>query len=201
MIHAGQGTYFNGGFYADFPDHQIFYSHVLETFRLMKHDNVFQYDLCIPSGADTKLDTPDISEANSFLKILTEKKLHEGFNYELDELALDSAENLIFGLMAARVRLINDNQANMPIGKIGFSCAFKFKAWRLNTNAKSLGILPFFYFHGYSSETTFPVPDNYKKPSPSIVNDEKYLLRSRICLLYTSPSPRDRTRSRMPSSA
>ena len=25
--------------------------------------------------------------------------------------------------------------------------------------------------------------------------------RSRICLLYTSPSPRDRTRSRMPSSA
>ena len=26
-------------------------------------------------------------------------------------------------------------------------------------------------------------------------------IRSRICLLYTSPSPRDRTRSRMPSSA
>ena len=25
--------------------------------------------------------------------------------------------------------------------------------------------------------------------------------RSRLCLLYTSPSPRDRTRSRMPSSA
>ena len=25
--------------------------------------------------------------------------------------------------------------------------------------------------------------------------------RARICLLYTSPSPRDRTRSRMPSSA
>ena len=27
------------------------------------------------------------------------------------------------------------------------------------------------------------------------------LLRSNSCLLYTSPSPRDRTRSRMPSSA
>ena len=27
------------------------------------------------------------------------------------------------------------------------------------------------------------------------------LLRFGICLLYTSPSPRDRTRSRMPSSA
>ena len=29
----------------------------------------------------------------------------------------------------------------------------------------------------------------------------KPLERSIICLLYTSPSPRDRTRSRMPSSA
>ena len=28
-----------------------------------------------------------------------------------------------------------------------------------------------------------------------------YLLGTSICLLYTSPSPRDRTRSRMPSSA
>ena len=41
---------------------------------------------------------------------------------------------------------------------------------------------------------------------PEVHNDEKvdgdkamHILRS--CLLYTSPSPRDRTRSRMPSSA
>ena len=32
-------------------------------------------------------------------------------------------------------------------------------------------------------------------------NGELYLINSHICLLYTSPSPRDRTRSRMPSSA
>ena len=30
---------------------------------------------------------------------------------------------------------------------------------------------------------------------------ERLLRRSQDCLLYTSPSPRDRTRSRMPSSA
>ena len=30
---------------------------------------------------------------------------------------------------------------------------------------------------------------------------EKILKKENICLLYTSPSPRDRTRSRMPSSA
>ena len=33
--------------------------------------------------------------------------------------------------------------------------------------------------------------------SPPIVENENFS----ICLLYTSPSPRDRTRSRMPSSA
>ena len=35
-------------------------------------------------------------------------------------------------------------------------------------------------------------------------NDEAFqrsLSRAKVCLLYTSPSPRDRTRSRMPSSA
>ena len=31
--------------------------------------------------------------------------------------------------------------------------------------------------------------------------NDKLVLRTGICLLYTSPSPRDRTRSRMPSSA
>ena len=30
---------------------------------------------------------------------------------------------------------------------------------------------------------------------------DKYHAFVRVCLLYTSPSPRDRTRSRMPSSA
>ena len=36
-----------------------------------------------------------------------------------------------------------------------------------------------------------------KKP----FNEKDIIARSTSCLLYTSPSPRDRTRSRMPSSA
>ena len=43
-----------------------------------------------------------------------------------------------------------------------------------------------------------------KTPPNSIEAEEALLgsaLLSRDCLLYTSPSPRDRTRSRMPSSA
>ena len=38
----------------------------------------------------------------------------------------------------------------------------------------------------------------------NIISDEPFLAENRVhyvCLLYTSPSPRDRTRSRMPSSA
>ena len=39
-----------------------------------------------------------------------------------------------------------------------------------------------------------------KQPAIEIESQLEYLLTN-ICLLYTSPSPRDRTRSRMPSSA
>ena len=38
-------------------------------------------------------------------------------------------------------------------------------------------------------------------PSHKIVNPLEVLKKNKNCLLYTSPSPRDRTRSRMPSSA
>ena len=37
------------------------------------------------------------------------------------------------------------------------------------------------------------------RPNKSLVSKNE--MQDRICLLYTSPSPRDRTRSRMPSSA
>jgi len=37
--------------------------------------------------------------------------------------------------------------------------------------------------------------------SSAALNEEQLDLQRKVCLLYTSPSPRDRTRSRMPSSA
>ena len=52
-------------------------------------------------------------------------------------------------------------------------------------------------------ELTYAVPDhnvptkNQDKP----IEDPISALQVETCLLYTSPSPRDRTRSRMPSSA
>eukprot|EP00656_Telonema_subtile_P046536 TRINITY_DN53018_c0_g1_i1.p1 TRINITY_DN53018_c0_g1~~TRINITY_DN53018_c0_g1_i1.p1 ORF type:complete len:116 (+),score=1.20 TRINITY_DN53018_c0_g1_i1:150-497(+) len=51
----------------------------------------------------------------------------------------------------------------------------------------------------YQWNSIYPqLGDTYQKATPWVAaeNDPNY-----ICLLYTSPSPRDRTRSRMPSSA
>ena len=41
----------------------------------------------------------------------------------------------------------------------------------------------------------------YLYPNPDVVMLGRLKTRDLTCLLYTSPSPRDRTRSRMPSSA
>ena len=41
---------------------------------------------------------------------------------------------------------------------------------------------------------------DYKEDLEPILNDMAFIM-DRLCLLYTSPSPRDKTVSRMPSSA
>jgi len=61
------------------------------------------------------------------------------------------------------------------------------------------------------SDTDIPVDVTIKAFNPLIPGDAeaggipvavlRYVLHNKTCLLYTSPSPRDRTRSRMPSSA
>ena len=42
---------------------------------------------------------------------------------------------------------------------------------------------------------------NYDPAPASPNNDDEWELQSNACLLYTSPSPRDKRQSRMPSSA
>ena len=42
---------------------------------------------------------------------------------------------------------------------------------------------------------------NFVKENPSIIGNTINLTEPKICLLYTSPSPRDKRQSRMPSSA
>ena len=74
------------------------------------------------------------------------------------------------------------------------------KTWGTNSNLQVIKIIIVFGITGSLAAWL-------SKPFISFLNivDEgtflSWILRLIICLLYTSPSPRDRTRSRMPSSA
>ena len=57
---------------------------------------------------------------------------------------------------------------------------------------------------GYASDTVFDIKEGRKYIKISMINNQESVhafIDAKTCLLYTSPSPRDRTRSRMPSSA
>ena len=54
----------------------------------------------------------------------------------------------------------------------------------------------------YSDEKVLAFRDvNAQAPEHFLVIPKEHIATANDCLLYTSPSPRDRTRSRMPSSA
>ena len=60
------------------------------------------------------------------------------------------------------------------------------------------------FFESPNSYTGEDVVEFHCHGNPAIVNlilEDAVNRGARVCLLYTSPSPRDRTRSRMPSSA
>ena len=63
-------------------------------------------------------------------------------------------------------------------------------------NEKNLGL-------SFSISATSREPRKNEKDGENyfFISKEEFLRRVNNCLLYTSPSPRDRTRSRMPSSA
>ena len=54
---------------------------------------------------------------------------------------------------------------------------------------------------GVILEEAAEVPYNTRRQTKGTVEQKKKTNEERICLLYTSPSPRDRSLSRMPSSA
>ena len=64
--------------------------------------------------------------------------------------------------------------------------------------SNNAGNMTFEYKKGYFKEIEKHLPVAKKR---DFLWNGLTLLMGSICLLYTSPSPRDRTRSRMPSSA
>ena len=57
------------------------------------------------------------------------------------------------------------------------------------------------YLDFFGGILTTSVGHNRPEVSKAVQEQTEKIIHSSTCLLYTSPSPRDRTRSRMPSSA
>ena len=66
-----------------------------------------------------------------------------------------------------------------------------------------IGIYFIFTFrdHNFKRSIDACIAGSQKLDQPMTIQEAKKFCEDKICLLYTSPSPRDRTRSRMPSSA
>ena len=83
----------------------------------------------------------------------------------------------------------------MPISRIIWfvSVLILFSVASFTTNAELVGYWSFDKENG--------VTDLTGNSHDGIIHGNPEFVEGKICLLYTSPSPRDRTRSRMPSSA
>jgi hypothetical protein len=115
----------------------------------------YNYTHVVCCGGFTRPETPALSEAESFLNVWDDTrswpKGESRGNHPsvfLDDLSLDSAENVYLGLMAAREGLKERGLGNIPIRRIGVSAAWKFKKKRFNCLARELGIIDCFYFEG-----------------------------------------------------
>ena len=87
-------------------------------------------------------------------------------------------------LQEFRVRLINNTQVGSTKSQLG----------KVRIFPMSGAIKP---FYGFFDDKSFRLKVNSPKSSTPFIVKGNY----KNCLLYTSPSPRDRQKSRMPSSA
>ena len=117
-------------------------------------------------------------------------------------------QRVIYGL-AAVVALLHDVLITLGAIAISFWLAPIFGFLLLDQFKISLTVVAaLLTIIGYSLNDTIVVFDRIRetkgkapKLTGEMVNVSINQTLSRTCLLYTSPSPRDRTRSRMPSSA
>jgi len=153
LIVCGQGVYEDGTYYGEFHDRDVYLDHALRFPEIAER---FHYNLVVTSGGFTQPRAPWLSEAESFLRMLEDCQAPwPKVPIILDEAALDSAENLILGLMTARLVL-----GSIPIRRVGIWAAWRFKKWRFNRNAEALGIVERTYFHGFvpAAATNIQVP-------------------------------------------
>lgn len=142
LIVGGQGTFSESAYFTEYPDRELSLEYVMRIRDIVER---FRYTVVICSGGYTQKETPTLSEAESFLNIWTETMTKPTCPVVLDNVALDSAENVIFGLMALRLK-----EPGAKLGRIGFYSQWHFKKPRMTSLASDLGIDKRFYFHGHA---------------------------------------------------
>ena len=81
-----------------------------------------------------------------------------------------------------------------------------YKEWSVDFNGKTIKVSNWWNWEGKSSADLYLDNEHLDQNTDMLVNPNKAMLSKSevsddICLLYTSPSPRDTILSRMPSSA
>lgn len=142
LIVGGQGTFSEGEYFSEYPDRELSLEYVMKVGKKVED---FRYNVVICSGGYTQKETPTLSEAESFLNIWTETMTRPVCPVVLDDVALDSAENVIFGLMALRLK-----EPRARLRRIGFFSQWRFKKPRMTGLAADLGIARRFSFHGHA---------------------------------------------------
>ena len=143
LVVGGQGTYEDGAYYTEHPDRDLSIAHA-GTVRDRCLEFGFTHVVC--AGGFTQGATPGLSEAKSFEAMWEVTKTPPKVKVSFDDVSLDSAENVIFGLM--RLRL--DCGPVEPIHRVGYYSQWQFKKRRMTGLAQVLGIAEKFYFYAFA---------------------------------------------------
>ena len=145
---------------------------------------------------------------------------------EEDHLAINEISILRSGSQAAKLKIVVDNLVRLeelvcdgalvstPAGSTAYNYSAHGPILPIDSNILALTAMAAFRPRRWrgalipsNAKIEFFIKDSNKRPvsayadSKEVKNISSVKIESEDCLLYTSPSPRDRTRSRMPSSA
>ena len=162
----------------------------------------FERDLRLPGGLENKDSKPlrleqipseDCFELKSGSKPQKFEMALSAVDDATFQIDADSSLNFSIGFKASTESGESDDAAQAQVVTVISSGTVDPVWWRAALLALASLILPLAILYGF----------NFFAASRLIVPDRYYSSRVRItsCLLYTSPSPRDRQKSRMPSSA
>lgn len=130
-----QGVYDarTGRFHCEYPDRDVYARHVSSVPAALR---TWGCDCAVLSGGHTQGTVAHLSEAAGASALLGElgQRLPRG-RLVVESAALDSVENVLFGLMAARLRY-----PDAPLGRVVILPAWAFKKRRFSLVVEALGI-------------------------------------------------------------